>query len=110
MTRKLMLVALIALVLCTAFGAKASCTTPPTEWRLTINTTEGGRIISPGIGAHFYDAGEVVVLVAAPHAGYRFVNWTGKVRSIEDVNAAKTRIVMDLDYTITANFAPVPAG
>jgi hypothetical protein len=107
MTRKLMLVALIALVLCTAFGAKASCTTPPTEWRLTINTTEGGRIISPGVGAHFYDAGEVVALVAAPHAGYRFVNWTGKVQAINDVYQATTIINMKLDYTITANFAPV---
>ena len=105
-----MLVALIALVLCTGLGAKVSCTAPATEWRLTINTTEGGRIVSPGAGAHFYDAGEIVVLVAVPHPGYRFVKWTGKVDTVDNRFMATTTITMELDYTITANFAPLHEG
>ena len=107
MKSKLMLVAVIALVLCTGLGAKASCTAPATEWRLTINTTEGGSVFTPGVGVFWYDEGEVVDLVAVPLPGYRFVNWSGKVSTVEDVYHAATRIHMTLDYTITANFAPV---
>jgi len=107
MTRKLMLVALIALVVCTGFGFKASCTAPATEWRLTISSTEGGSVPIPGEGTFWYDDGQAVVLSARPAPGYRFVNWSGKVQAINDVHQATTIINMRLDYTITANFAPV---
>jgi uncharacterized repeat protein (TIGR02543 family) len=46
----------------------------------------------------------VVSLVAIPDAGYRFVNWTGDVGTITNVNAASTTITMNGDYSITANF------
>jgi hypothetical protein len=46
----------------------------------------------------------VVRLVAFPHTGYRFVNWTGDVGSVDSVNAASTTITMDGDHSITANF------
>ena len=36
--------------------------------------------------------------------GYRFVNWTGDVGTIANVNAASTTITMNGDYSITANF------
>jgi hypothetical protein len=107
MARKLMLVALITLIVCTGFGFKASCTAPPEEWRLTIKSTEGGSVITPGEGMFWYADGEHVILVAEPEEGYRFVNWTGKVRTLYDVYHATARIHMNLDYTITANFAPV---
>jgi hypothetical protein len=110
MTRKMLLVALIALVVCIGFGFKASCTAPATEWRLTISSTEGGSVGIPGEGMFWYDDGEAVVLSARPAPGYRFVNWTGKVYAINDVYHATTMIHMTLDYTITANFAPVPEG
>lgn len=110
MTRKLLLVALIALVVCIGFGFKASCTAPATEWRLTISSTEGGSVGIPGEGMFWYDDGQAVVLSARPAPGYRFVNWTGKVYAINDVYHATTLIHMTLDYTITANFAPVPEG
>lgn len=110
MTRKLMLVALIALVVCTGFGFKASCTAPATEWRLTISSTEGGSVLIPGEGMFWYDEGQAVALSARPAPGYRFLNWTGKVRTINDVYKATTIIHMKLDYTITANFAPVSEG
>jgi len=110
MKSKLMLVAIIALVLCTGLGFKASCSAPATEWRLTISSTEGGSVGVPGEGVFWYHDGQTVVLSARPAAGYRFVNWTGKVNAIDDVYHATTLIHMTLDYTITANFAPVHEG
>ena len=106
MKRKLMLVALITLLVCTGFGFKASCTTPATEWRLTISSTEGGSVPIPGEGVFWYGDGQAVVLSALPDPGYRFVNWTGRVDAINDANQPTTIINMELDYTITANFAP----
>ena len=55
-----------------------------------------------------YDEGTVVDLVATPGAGYRFDEWTGDVDTIADVDAATTTIVMNGDYSITANFEEVP--
>ena len=107
MTRKLMLVALIALLVCTGFGFKASCTAPATEWRLTISSTEGGSVPIPGEGIFWYGDGQAVVLSARPDPGYRFVSWTGRVDAISDVCQPTTIINMELDYTIIANFAPV---
>jgi hypothetical protein len=110
MTRKLLLVASIALVVCTGFGFEASCTAPPTAWRLTVTSTEGGSAITPGEGMFWYYNGDFVILSAVPDPGYRFVNWTGKVDTVGDFYAATTMICMMLDYTITANFAPVSEG
>jgi hypothetical protein len=107
MTRKLMLVALIALVVCTGFGFKASCTAPATEWRLTVSSTEGGSVPIPGEGRFWYNDGQAVVLSARPAPGYRFVSWTGNVKAINDPYQATTIINIGLDYTITASFAPV---
>jgi hypothetical protein len=106
MKRKLMLVALITLLVCTGFGFKASCTAPATEWRLTISSTEGGSVPIPGEGVFWYGDGQAVVLSALPDPGYRFVNWTGRVDAVNHVDQPTTIINMELDYTITANFAP----
>jgi hypothetical protein len=110
MARKLVLVALIALVVCTGFGFKASCTEPPEEWRLTISSTEGGSVTAPGEGMFWYADGEDVKLVAEPEEGYHFAGWIGKVRTLYDASQAKARIHMNLDYTITANFTRLEAG
>jgi hypothetical protein len=48
----------------------------------------------------------VVDLVATSDAGYHFVNWTGDVDTIADVEDATTTITMYGTYTIVANFAP----
>jgi len=86
-------------------GGSASCTTPAEEYRLTINSTEGGSVTTPGEGTHSYDAGKVVDLVATPDADYRFVGWTGDAGTIANVTAPSTTIIMSGDYSITANFA-----
>jgi len=75
---------------------------------LIISSTPGGLVTSPGGGQFTYAAGTVVQLVAKPEAGYQFVNWTGDVGTIADANAAKTAIIMDNSYSITANFELIP--
>jgi hypothetical protein len=71
---------------------------------LTIFSTAGGSVAVPGEGTHTVLAGEIINLAGGPEAGYRFVNWTGDVDTIADVNAAKTSITMQGNYSITANF------
>ena len=79
--------------------------TGPVVYELSIVGAAGGGIAAPGHGQFTYAAGTVVDLVATPDTGFRFVNWTGDVDSIADVNAAQTTIVMDRDSAVTANFA-----
>jgi len=77
----------------------------PVQYNLTISSTEGGEVTTPGEGMFTYDEGTIVDLVAEADEGYHFFNWTGNVSAIADVNAATTTITMNDDYTITANFA-----
>jgi len=77
-----------------------------TKYNLTISSTEGGSVTTPGQGTESftYEEGEVVNLVGEPEEGYRFVNWTGDVDTIADVNAAITTITMNADCAIVACF------
>lgn len=78
---------------------------PATQYTLAISSTEGGSVTDPGEpGPYTYDEGEVVDLVAQADEGYRFVNWSGDVDTIADVNDATTTITMNSDYAITASF------
>ena len=83
---------------------------PSVQYALSINSTEGGSVTTPGEGTFNYTAGTVVDLVATPDAGYRFVEWTGDVGTIADVNVAATTITMNGNYSLTANFVGVEAG
>ena len=78
------------------------------QYELTISSTAGGSVTTPGQGTFIYDEGTVVDLVAEPKEGYRFVNWSGDVDTIADVNAASTIITMDDDLSVTANFEEIP--
>jgi hypothetical protein len=71
---------------------------------LSVSSTPGGLVTKPGEGWFAYEAGTVVKLVAKPDLGYQFVNWTGNVDAIADVNAAETTLIMDSSCSITANF------
>jgi hypothetical protein len=77
------------------------------RYDLSINSTEGGSVTTPGEGVFTYDEGTVVDLVAEAEEGYRFVEWTGNVSTIDDVYAASTNITINGDYFITANFEEV---
>ncbi len=53
--------------------------------------------------------GEVVTIQAVAKSCFQFVNWTGDVEYLEDVNAAETQLVMpDKDLVIKANFEEHP--
>ncbi|MFP3898556.1 MAG: InlB B-repeat-containing protein [Dehalococcoidia bacterium] len=83
---------------------------PGPVYTLTISSTSGGSVTSPGEATYSYPGGTVVSLVASPDTGYKFVNWTGSVATIANPDAATTTITMQGNYSITANFAQdVPA-
>ena len=71
---------------------------------LTTASGSGGSVTTPGEGSNTYNSGTVVNLVATPDSGYTFVNWSGDVTNVADVNAASTTITMNADASITANF------
>ncbi|MBE0431472.1 MAG: hypothetical protein IBX67_06565 [Dehalococcoidia bacterium] len=75
---------------------------------LTIFSSIGGSVIEPGEGVFSYDTGAVIGLVAEPVGGFRFVGWTGDVGAVDDVEAAETTIAMDDDYSVRADFEPMP--
>jgi hypothetical protein len=79
-------------------------------YTLTISSSPGGNVTTPGEGTFTYTGGTLVELVAVADDGYQFASWTdGPSLPIADALAATTTIVMDLDYSITANFAvPTP--
>jgi alpha-tubulin suppressor-like RCC1 family protein len=74
---------------------------------ITFSTT-GGGVTRPGEGAFPYYPGRVLNLEAKPENDYRFVNWTGDVDTIANVNAAQTTIAINDNYSITANFEEKP--
>jgi uncharacterized repeat protein (TIGR02543 family) len=76
----------------------------PTQYNLTISSTGGGSVITPGEGTFTYNQGKVVRLVARSALGYGFAGWTGDVATITTVNSFSTTITIDGDYSITANF------
>ncbi|MGQ9545758.1 MAG: InlB B-repeat-containing protein [Dehalococcoidia bacterium] len=99
----------MTVLLCLILSSAVACTAPVAEYVLAISSTEGGSVTKPGEGRYTYckEQGLEVSLVATPDAGYRFVNWTGDVSTIADVNSAATTITMNGDYSITANFEAI---
>jgi len=73
-------------------------------YSLTISSTEGGSVTTPGDGTSVHAANTTVDLIAEPSEGYQFLEWTGDVSTIADVNAASTNITMNASYSITATF------
>jgi len=78
------------------------------EYDLIMSSTDGGSVTTPGEGTSTYEEGTVIKLVATSDPGYRFVNWTGDVGTIFNVNARSTTITMNDHYSITANFEYAP--
>ena len=78
------------------------------RYNLNISSTSGGNVTTPGEGTYTYNASEVVDLVATVDANYHFVNWTGDVGTVADVNSANTNITMTGNYSIVANFTVHP--
>ena len=91
-----------------SYSITANFELEPGWYSLTISSTGGGELITPGEGTFIYEAGKVVILVAGPGAHYRFIEWTGDVGTITNVYAAITTITMYDSYSITANFELMP--
>ncbi len=80
------------------------------QYNLTASSTSGGSVTVPGEGTFTYGASTVADLVAKADSGYKFVNWTGNVTTVANVNGATTTITMNGDYSIIADFAKIPPG
>jgi len=87
-----------------SYSLTANFELEPGWYSLTISSTEGGSVTTPGEGTSIHAASTVVDLVAQPDEGYQFMKWTGNVNTIADVYAAETTITMNDSYSITANF------
>jgi hypothetical protein len=74
------------------------------QYNLIISSTVGGEVTAPGEGIFNYDEGTDVDLVAVADEGYQFIDWTGDVDDIANVNDATSTITMNDEYSITANF------
>jgi hypothetical protein len=81
------------------------------QYQLTISSTKGGSVTTPGEGTFTYTEGTVVNLAIKADANYRFINWTGDVATLE-CQCHSTSIIMNGNYYIMANFKkmPAPAG
>ena len=95
----------IFLITVALIAGMIGCGPAPVQYSLTISTTEGGEVTTPGEGTFSYVEGTDVDLVAEPEEGYRFVCWTGDMDDIANVEDAITTITMNDDYSITADFA-----
>ena len=83
----------------------AACTTPAILYDLTISSTEGGEVTTPGEGTFTYSAGRVVTMAAMADEGYEFAHWTGA--TVSDPGSATTTVTMDAAKTVAASFAPL---
>lgn len=72
---------------------------------LSIISTAGGSVTTPGEGTFTYAAGAVVNLLAEPENGYQFTSWSGCVGTMTNVTAASTTITASASYSIRANFS-----
>jgi hypothetical protein len=74
------------------------------QFTLTVSSTDGGSVITPGEATFTYDKGTVVNLETEPEEGYSFVVWIGDVDDVADRTAASTTITMNDNYSVTATF------
>jgi len=77
---------------------------PLIQYDLTVSTTEGGSVTTPGEGVFTYGEASVIGIAAEAEEGYGFVQWAGDIGTVADVYSASTTVTMNDDYSITANF------
>ena len=95
----------ILLVMAALIAGMAGCNgSGGDSYYLTIASTYGGSVTTPGEETFSYAANTTVELVAEPDHHHHFVNWTGDEDTIGKVTAAATNITMYDSYSIIANF------
>jgi len=78
----------------------------PDGYTLTIICGSHGSVVGPGIGTFVFQPGTIVNLEVKEDNGYEFSGWSGNTGTIEDPSATTTKIHMNGNYIITANFVP----
>jgi hypothetical protein len=71
---------------------------------LTVDSTTGGEVTTPGEGTFSFIYGSTVHLIASAQQGYAFSQWSGDIDTIADIHNPQTTIEILEDYTITAEF------
>jgi len=85
---------------------------PPSigNYELTIDSTVGGSVTTPGEGSfYYYDQESIVTIRATLEPHNRFMNWTGTAvdaGQVANPNSAVTTVSVDDNYTLRANFVP----
>ena len=87
------------------FEPEENTVEPQVQYELTVSSTTGGLVITPGEGTFGYSEGSVVSLFASSDAGYEFVNWIGD--SITNPYSPTITIAMNGDYSVMANFEEI---
>jgi len=93
----------VILITAALIAGLVGCPAGP-RYSLTISSTAGGSVTTPGEGTFTYAQGTAASLAATPDVGFRFVEWTGDVGTIADVTSHTTTIAMNGDYSIIAGF------
>jgi subtilisin family serine protease len=89
-------------------GTFVLTTQGPSMRTLTVTTSAGGTVTTPGIGNFNYTDGNAAPIIASANANYHFVNWTGSAVTagkVADPNSPATTVTMNDNYTVQANFA-----
>jgi hypothetical protein len=73
---------------------------PAFERRIIIDCGVGGVVTDPGEGAHTYEFGTYIWLIAQPNPGFLFARWTGTYSTSQN----PLYFLVDQDYDLTANF------
>jgi hypothetical protein len=76
----------------------------PIRYDLSVSSSAGGSVATPGEGIFTYREGTLVTLQAIPNEGYAFQAWTGDTGDIADLVAPSATVTMDSDHSIVANF------
>jgi alpha-tubulin suppressor-like RCC1 family protein len=95
----------IFLIMVAFIAGTVGCAQPAASYTLTIASTAGGSVTAPGEGTFTYTVGTMLTLVATPNTSCQFANWTGDVGAIGNIDAAATKLTMNNNYSIRANFA-----
>ncbi|MFW5946458.1 MAG: InlB B-repeat-containing protein [Candidatus Natronoplasma sp.] len=80
----------------------------PITYGLTINSTQGGNVTTPGEGTFIYQHGTTVDLEAVADQDSSFIEWSGENGTIADPTSNQTTIEMLENYNITAEFLQEP--
>jgi len=89
----------------------ALSTTAVPQKTLTISSTAGGNVTTPGEGIFQYNQGSEASIIATADLTYHFVNWTGTAVTagkVANPDASSTIVTMDANYTVAANFEADP--